>query len=162
MESAGRNRVLSALSTAAGKGIIVAKRMSESLGTFGDREPRNRALVVTINRPPGEFPDPGHLPEPVRRLGDRAEIIIRPAPDGQRTELGLRLRHQPPPGQTSLAARLAGDDPRAELRAALRDAKSLIEAGEVIQPDQPPATHPSPAGRILELATRRAGAEGRL
>lgn len=160
------NRLLStltsALSAAAAEAITVAKRLTQSLGTFGDSEPRNRALVVTVNCPPEKFPATDQLPEPVRKLADRAEILVNPAPDGQRTELGLRLRQLPPTTETSLAARLSGDDPRRELRAALRDAKSLIETGEVIQPDQPGTTHPSPAGRILELAIRRSGAEGRL
>ena len=115
------------LTAAAGAlGAVGARRLSQAAGTFGDREPHNRWLIVTVNCPPEKFPAQDALPEAITRLTDRAEVLIRPAPDGRRTELGLRLREQPPPSQTSLAARLTGEDPRRELRSAVRDAKSLI------------------------------------
>jgi hypothetical protein len=45
---------------------------------------------------------------------------------------------------------------------ALRKAKSLIETGDVIQPDTPPSTHPGPVGRVLQVITRKSRGEGRL
>jgi hypothetical protein len=48
------------------------------------------------------------------------------------------------------------------VRSALRDAKSLIETGEVIKPTEPPTTRQTLLGMPLELAIRRSGGEGRL
>lgn len=150
------------LTVAGALGTVGARWLSKAAGTFGDQEPHNRWLMVTVNCPPEKFPAPDALPEVITRLTDRAEVLIRPAPGGRRTELGLRPLEQPSPSQIGLAARLTGDDPRRELRSAVRDAKSLIEVGEVIKPDEPPTTHPTGKGRLLEFAVRRAGAEGRL
>jgi hypothetical protein len=57
---------------------------------------------------------------------------------------------------------LAGKDPRQELRRALRDMKSLVEAGEVVRPDESTTDKRTPGGALIRLATRRAGGEGRL
>jgi hypothetical protein len=134
---------------------------ARSLTSFRDDPPRNRWLVVTINCPPGRL-SPGELPAPVARLLDKAEVTVRPAPGDRGTELGLRPHGPPLAGLAALAARLSGDDPRQELRSALRDAKSLIETGEVIKPAEPPTTRRTLLGKPLELAIRRSGGEGRL
>jgi hypothetical protein len=44
----------------------------------------------------------------------------------------------------------------------LRDAKSLIETGEVLRPDEPGSAHPTAAGKVLGFALRVSGGEGRL
>jgi len=123
----------------------------------GTRTPPNRWLFVTVNRPSAEVS--AALPEPVARLSGTAEVCVRPAPGGRGTELGLRLRDARPTGPI---ARLTGTDPRQDLRTALREAKSLLETGEVLRPDGPPTTRRTKTGKVLELATRRAGGEGRL
>jgi hypothetical protein len=56
-------------------------------------------------------------------------------------------------------ARLAGQDPRQDLRRALREAKALLEAGEVLVPDEP-TTHDTPGGKVVGLFSRRASGEG--
>ena len=143
-------------------GAGVAKWLaSRDGGVIGDRTPHNRWIVVTVNCPPDRFPAADNLPESVRKLTGMAEVMIQPAPGDRGTELGMRLREQPSAVATGLASRIAGDDPRQQIRAALRDAKSLIEAGEVLRPDEP-TTHPTAAGKVLDLATRRAYGEGRL
>jgi hypothetical protein len=132
----------------------------------GDQAAADRWLAVTINCPPERLTEPGTdgLPEPIARLGSDAQIRIRPAPGGRGTELALRLPEPQSQSQsrTGIVDRLAGNDPRQRLRSALRDAKSLIETGEVIQPDAPPTTRRTVTGKVVELATRRAGGEGRL
>ncbi|HEX2317090.1 MAG TPA: hypothetical protein VHJ17_25315, partial [Thermomonospora sp.] len=65
-------------------------------------------------------------------------------------------------GRGGPVRRMRGDDPRQAVRSALREAKSLVETGEVVLPDAPPTTRPTPGGKVLDLATRRAGGEGRL
>jgi hypothetical protein len=153
---------LAAAAGAAAAGAAVGTRLAaRSLTSFRDDPPRNRWLMVTINCPPDRL-SPDGLPAPVARLRDKAEVIIRPAPGDRGTELGLRLHGPPPAGLAALAARLSGDDPRQAVRSALRDAKSLIETGEVIKPVEPPTTRQTLLGKPLELAIRRSGGEGRL
>jgi hypothetical protein len=139
---------------------VVKWLASRNGGVIGDRTPHNRWLMVTVNCPPDRFPAADNLPEPVQKLTGMAEVMIRPAPGDRGTELAMRPRQQPSAAATGLISRIAGDDPRQHIRAALREAKSLIEAGEVIRPDEPMA-HPTPTGKVLDLAARRARGEGR-
>ncbi|MFH8935376.1 hypothetical protein [Streptomyces griseosporeus] len=119
----------------------------------------DRWLAVTINCGPHEL-SPEKLPPPLREYGERIETRIRPAPGDRGTELAVRLRQPQPQAAHSMTARLAGDDPRQDLRRALRAAKSLLEAGEVLQPDTPPTTRNTPGGKLVGLLSRRAGGEG--
>jgi len=48
------------------------------------------------------------------------------------------------------------------VRAALREAKALLETGEVVPTPGPATTHPGPAGRVLAAVDRDAQGEGRL
>ena len=104
----------------------------------------------------------GQLPGPLAALGDLVEVQVRPAPGGKGTELAARLRTPEPTGAGSAVARISGDDPRQQVRSALREAKQLIEVGEVLRVD--PAPHGSrsatPTGKLVELGTRRAPGEG--
>jgi hypothetical protein len=74
-------------------------------------------------------------------------------------ELAVRLK-EPQDVAGSLSARLAGQDERQDLRRALREAKALLETGEVMRPDTPPTTHETPGGKLVGLLSRRAGGEG--
>jgi hypothetical protein len=121
----------------------------------------NRWLAVTVNRGPGDI-RPGKLPGPLRDYEDRIEIRIRPAPGDRGTELAVRLTKPGPRALRTLPARLTGHDPRQDLRRALREAKALLETGEIMLPDAPPTVHGTPGGRLVGLLTRRAGGEGAL
>jgi len=68
----------------------------------------------------------------------------------------------PRPDPAGPWARIAGKDPRQELRAALRQARQLLETGEVLTPDEQPTARRTLRNLPLELATRRARGEGRL
>jgi hypothetical protein len=151
-----------AVVAAAAAAAVGTRLAARSTSPFRDQPPRNRWLMVTINCPPARFASPDDLPAPVTTLLDKAEVAIRAAPGDRGTELGLRLREPPRAGLAGLVARLSGGDPRRELRSALRDAKSLIETGEVVRPAEPPTTRQTVLGRPLELAIRRSGKEGRL
>ncbi|MER8219351.1 hypothetical protein ABTZ58_01840 [Streptomyces sp. NPDC094143] len=139
-------------------GAVIAWQR-KAAGASGPAAADDRWLAVTINIDPGEL-QPDKLPAPLREYGDRIETRISPAPGDRGTELAVRLREPQPEGAHSLPARLAGEDPRQDLRRALRDAKSLLEAGEVLEPDAPPTTHDTPGGKLVGLLGRRAGGEG--
>ncbi|HEX5566030.1 MAG TPA: hypothetical protein VFY14_03655 [Streptomyces sp.] len=125
-----------------------------------DTRRTDRWLVVTVNRSPTDVLSDGGPPAPLDQFGDDLEITVRPAPGDRGTELAARLR-QPARPAASLLSRLAGRDPNRLLRLALREAKALLEAGEVLLPDAPPAARDQTAGgRGAGLAARRPGEEG--
>jgi hypothetical protein len=145
-----------AAAAALAAGAVVVRR---STVRPADPAAADRWLTVTINRGPGDI-QPDKLPAPLQEYGDRIETRIRPAPGDRGTELAVRLRQTRSGTSDSVPARLAGQDPRQDLRRALREAKSLLEAGEVLLPDAPPTTHDTPGGKLVGLLTRRAGGEG--
>lgn len=154
-----RERLISAGASGGAAAENAAKTLSSRFlgGVPGDAEPSNRWLTVTINCPAEQLAD---LPMPVARLRGIAEVRVRPAPGGRGSELAMRLLEQPPAGAAGLPDRLTGTDPRRRVRAALREAKSLCETGEVIEPDDP-TNHPTPTGRLFDLAAVLTGREGR-
>jgi hypothetical protein len=118
--------------------------------------------VVTVNRPGAEVAPDGQLPGPLAELGDSIEVQLRPAPGDRGTEIAVRLRDGAPSGPGAAAARLKGDDPRWAVRRALRDAKQLLEAGEILGPSRPPTTERTLLNRPLEYATKHGKEEGLL
>ena len=146
-----------------GAGVVVVRRMTgRRFDNGGPREAQDRWHTVTVNRPPEEVATDGRLPGPLAELSDAVEVQIRPAPGGRGTEVAARLRGEVPSGAGAAAARVVGSDPRQDLRAALRQSRQLLETGEVLRADEPPTTRRTLRGLPLELATRRAGGEGRL
>lgn len=148
---------------AAGVGAAVVRRLqggSQAYGSGPGTEPRSRWRAVTINRAPEEVMPEGRIPEPLARLGDLIEVEVSAAPGGKGSELRARLRQSKP--EESLVGRLSGQDPRQQVRSALREAKQLIEVGEVLRVD--PVSHgrrtPTPGGWLVEFATKRAAGEG--
>jgi hypothetical protein len=125
---------------------------------------RNRWRAVTVNKPAAQAAPDGKLPEPLAALGDRVEVRITTAPGGKGTEIAVRLRAQEPSGVAAMPGRLAGSDPRQDVRSALRESKALIETGGVLRMDPRPAGRrtATPGGKLLDLVTRRAHAEGAL
>lgn len=73
-----------------------------------------------------------------------------------------RLRDGAQSPVTAGARRLAGRDPNQAIRAALREAKQLLETGEVLHPDSPPTTQTTAVNKPLQMATRQGRREGRL
>lgn len=123
--------------------------------TTRDRAPKNRWIMVTINCSPQRLASRADLPEPITRLGDAVDIKICPAPGDRGTELGARLRDLPRTKVAGMVMRRPEEDPRHTVEKALRQAKAIIEAGEVVRPDWPPSAQPAQAGKLVELAGRR-------
>jgi hypothetical protein len=140
-----------------GAGAVVAARRTRTRPSA--QQAADRWLAVTVNLEPDAV-QPDKLPTPLQEYGDRIETRIRPAPGDRGTEVAVRLRETEPDTAYSVPARLTGDDPRQELRRALREAKALLETGEVMRADTPPTTHDTPGGKLVGLLSRRAGGEG--
>ncbi|MEO3927235.1 hypothetical protein ABGB07_25700 [Micromonosporaceae bacterium B7E4] len=126
----------------------------------GRRKPRWH--VTTVNRPADKIGVDGQLPEPLTGLGDAVEIQIRPAAGNRGTEIAVRLRDGARLPAARVVRRVMGRDPEQAIRAALREAKQLIETSEVLHPDYPPTTESTPLNRPLQLTTRDGRREGRL
>jgi hypothetical protein len=156
--------VTGAVITSIGLGIARWLKSRRAPGmTHHDPKAPYRWQWVTINRPPEEVAQDGRLPEPLARLGDAVEIQKRKAPGDKGTELGARLRQRTSTAGTGGMVGRIGGDPHQEVRRALREAKSLIEIGEVMRvEDSTTMREPTPAGRLVDMATQRAGGEGRL
>jgi uncharacterized membrane protein len=157
--------VVSTVAVAAGGAAVVLIRQRQrrvTAGAQGAAEPQSRWRAVTINRSPEEVMPDNRVPGPLAELGDLVEVEVRPAPGGKGSELRARLRSPEPSGAASAAARLSGDDPRQRVRAALREAKQLIEVGEVLRVDPTPHGRrtATPTGALVEAATKRAAGEG--
>jgi hypothetical protein len=159
MSSVLRKAAAVAAVTVAGGTVIRRLRSALDSSAAGGGRSASGWLAVTVLAAASDL-DPAKLPEPLAEFGERIEVRIRPAADDKGTELAARLRDQQ--GSDSPVGRLAGSDPQAELRSALRQAKQLIEVGEVLAVD--PAPHgdrtPTPGGLLLEAWTKVAPKAG--
>ena len=133
-----------------GAGVVLARRLRQRSQDSGS----NRWRAVTIDRTADQVMPGGRVPEPLAALGDLVEVQMQPAPGDKGTELRVRLRGRDP-GHSADARRV---------RSALREAKQLIEVGEVLRVDPAPhgARPPTPGGLLVEAAARRSGGEGLL
>jgi hypothetical protein len=138
-------------------GIGIARWMVFRTRTTRDRGPSNRWIMVTVNCSPQRLASYADLPEPITRLGDAVDIKIAPAPGDRGTEIGARLRDLPRTKIAGMVMRRPEEDPRRMVEEALREAKSIIEAGESLRPDWPPSAHPAEGAKLLEFADRRGG-----
>ncbi|MFF7281311.1 hypothetical protein [Streptomyces griseorubiginosus] len=150
----GRKSLWMAAAGLAGAAVAVRKARTPRPAT----DSADRWLAVTVNCAPQEL-QIDKLPTPLQELGEDIETRISAAPADRGTELAVRFKEPPSDLARSVPARLAGQDPRQDLRRALREAKSLLETGEVLVPDEP-TTHDTPGGKVVGLLSRRAGGEG--
>lgn len=151
-----------AVAVGVGAGVTALRQVVANRRGGESRQPSttsNRWLAVTVNCSPQQVASPNGLPVPLVELGDLIEVRIRPASGDKGTELAARLRDPAPSG---MVTRAAGEDPTHHVRLALREAKSLLETGDVIHSDTPHSTHPGPGGWLVRAATRLAKGEGRL
>lgn len=141
--------VIAGVTTAA----IVRRRSDNRSGAGRPRAPRSGWLGVTVHTEPDQVLPSGRVPGPLAQLGDAVEIDVRPAPGDKGSELRARFRRGG-----------GGEDGRGRLRAALREAKQLIEVGEVLRVDPTPHGRRSatPTGFLVDLATARSNTGGTL
>lgn len=141
---------------AAGVAAVVAIRVARRTrpgtgdGPGAGRDPDGWKAVTVLADVESLRPG-GRYPEPLAALEDRLEIALRPASRDRGTELHARFR----PGEQA--------DPEA-LRVALRDTKSLVEAGLVQRADPAPhgARKPTPFGIAQDAIESRSKGMGLL
>lgn len=155
MTSTDLGRIAGGMGAVAVTAGVVRWLASRSTEAAGERQ--NRWMMITINCPPQRLASRADLPAPISRLGDAVDIKIGPAPGDRGSELGVRLRELPRLRLAGGSPRRPGGDPRRAVREALREAKSLIETGEILRRDRPMPERPAPAGKLLEFAGRRGG-----
>ncbi|MEU4338150.1 hypothetical protein AB0F59_26445 [Micromonospora lupini] len=150
-------------------GGMLARRLLGATGQSNDRRQQGpvrrrgpRWHVATVNRPASDVAPGGRLPEPLAGLGDAVEVQLRPAAGDRGTEIAVRLRDGARVPAATAARRVTGRDPEQAIRAALRESKQLIETSEVLHPDYPPTTEPTPMNKPLRMATQQGRREGRL
>jgi hypothetical protein len=144
---------------AAGLGVLAARRVVTlargqngwPMPASGGDDGAPRWHAVTVYRDRDEVAPGGQLPAPLAELGDRIEFRLAGAPGDRGTEIHVRATGQD-----------ADRDLTRQIRAALRTSKQLLEAGEVLQPDRPGSTRPTPLNAALRSATAHGLEEGRL
>jgi hypothetical protein len=130
--------------TATAAGVVAGRRLSrrrdepaEELGT---------THAITVFRPLDDLTAMAERPAPLTALGDSVEIGLHAAPGGRGTEISVRRRND----------RVSAGD----VRRALRESRSLLEAGEVLLPGIA-TTEPTVTNKPLRTATEH-GREGGL
>jgi hypothetical protein len=134
--------LLFAAPVAAGVVVAVARRRRDAR-----QRAARRAHVITVYKPLSEL-DATQLPGSLRQIADQVEIHLATAPAGRGTEIAVRIPDRSP---------ITGG----EARRALRETRSLLEAGDVLLPSGPATTTPTPLNRPLQSITRN-GREGGL
>jgi hypothetical protein len=127
------------------------------------RDP-DRPLAVTVARPVAEVTTEllvdGRVTGPLADVPGHVEVELRPAPGDRGTEIVARLGDRR--GGTDPVGPFARVDRRRDLREALRNAKQVLETGEVLLADRPGTTRPTLLNAPLRLATSLGRREGRL
>jgi hypothetical protein len=111
-----------------------------------------RWLVVTVYRKPADVQTQVEGSGSLSRMRSEIELTVRAAPGDKGAELAARPT-APEGGSVGM---------RRALRAALRETKSILECGAVVEPSRPGSSHPGPAGELLRAVTARAWGQGRL
>lgn len=152
MSTATRTKAAVAAAATVGTGLaaraVRAGRRARGRQVGSGGSPR-LPLAVTVARPQDEVS--AHPAVEALRAGD-LEVLLSTAPGSRGTE--VRLRPRPESSWDDV-------DPGAA-RLALREAKSLVECGDVVEPTSPGNARTTPLNVVLADTTDHAREEGRL
>jgi len=151
---------------AAGGAVVLVERnrqrSASQAGPSSGSEPRWHS--VTVDRPREELWPDGRVPAPLAALGSSVEIELHDAPGDKGTEIRARLQAGADDGRSPRGRGESREERVRRLRRALREAKQLVEVGEVLRVDPTPHGRRArtPLGAVVEVATDRAPEEGLL
>jgi hypothetical protein len=133
-------RATIAVAAAAAAGAAAARRRARRANTGGSRAggatSAPASYVVTVNKPADQLHTDMGLVEPLALLAKEYEVTVRPGRREALSVVGVRAT-----------------DPEAKLR--LREAKQLIETGEVLHAEgQPEGRRSAVGGRALAPAKK--------
>ncbi|PWB97508.1 hypothetical protein DF220_06435 [Salinibacterium hongtaonis] len=142
------------IGAAAAAGATLAARSARTAAAHQE-EDDTRWRTVSIYRSREEILPGGGLPVPLAELGAAIEVRAVEAPGGRGTELSARWA----PGSDRTQHR---SDRVGALRRALRNAKQLIEAGEIATTEGQPegSRSATPTGFITDLVSSKAKSKG--
>ena len=122
--------------------------VGQSSVTDDPRTAARRWRAVTVLTDPAQLE--AARPAPLVAFGERLEVRVTPAPGGRGAELAARFR-----GPVT-------EDEIGDLRAGLREAKALVEVGEVLRVDPQPHGHrpATPGGAAIEGMAAEAPKQG--
>ncbi|GLK17287.1 hypothetical protein [Herbiconiux flava] len=107
-------------------GLVARTLVRKQPESDGDSRHPEGWKAVTVLGDPSAF-EQGAYPEPLQRLAEGLEVRVQPAPGDKGFEVHARVKDD------ADKALFGDDEPDQALRAALRDAKQLIETGEVLR-----------------------------
>ncbi|WP_146078178.1 hypothetical protein [Subtercola sp. Z020] len=156
-----RLAAVTVLAVAGGASLLVEQqRRRRDPQQSGEGEPASRWRSVTVILPLDEVAPGGSLPGSLTTWGPDVETRVRRAPGDKGTEISARFRRS---ASADRSKRAEGDRAR-RLRRSLREAKQLIEVGEILRVDPTPhgRRKATPMGAVVEFATDRGAEEGLL
>lgn len=137
-----------AAASVAAVGLVARSLVRERTKDDGDGRHPDGWKAVTILGDATSFTEDGY-PQPLQRIESALEIRLAPAPGDKGFEVHARVREG-----ADVAAVLGDGDPDQAVRAALRDAKQLVETGEILR--QTPRPHGHRPTTLLGAAVDRA------
>ncbi|WP_233255397.1 hypothetical protein [Naasia lichenicola] len=108
-------------------GLVARSLVKQKNEADGDGRHPEGWKAVTILADPQSVAD-GRYPEPLARIAEMVEIRVEDAPGDKGFELHARVRDG-----SDVKGVLGDEDPDQALRVALRDAKQVLETGEVLR-----------------------------
>ncbi|MCS5497787.1 hypothetical protein NY547_11115 [Cnuibacter physcomitrellae] len=136
-------------------GVVARSLVKGRSESDGDGRHPEGWKAVTVLGDPAAF-EQGGYDEPLQRLVEVLEVRVQLAPGDKGFEVHARVKDGADP------AVFGDDDPEQALRAALRDAKQIVETGEVLRPvPRPHGERPTTLfGAVVDKAEDEAKGEG--
>lgn len=142
---------------ASGVAVVVVARLARRRRRRTGEHDAGWKSVTVLGDAERLRPD-GQWVAPLAPIAEHLQVELRPAPGGRGTEVHARIRD----GRARAVHSATGLPAAQALRAALRDTKQVVEAGEVLRMDPRPhgKRKATPTGLLVDVAEHRARGVG--